>query len=189
MRTTWPSQLLGGERFVTPKRTQWPYLGMRTLGNSEISACLWLRIQCWWKNLFLDISLDTKGLMNFPVHHLEGFRWFYYLYFHEDPISSTGCPDGLGVSTLLSNISAFRQVYVPGAVKLSVHNTNSGRYISPWLQPMVKHRLTWLQGVHIACWQVLSKVTVNMVILEREEGGWLWRRHSGFTPLLEAPST
>lgn len=151
-RATWPQPLLGRERFATLRRTRWPYLGTRTLGNTETPACLWMRNQCWWKNLFLVISLGTKDLMNFPAHHLDRFKGFYYLYFHEDSISSSGCPDGLDVLNLLSNISSLRQVYVPSAVKLSVENTNSGRYISPCLQPMVTHMQTWLQGVDIAHW-------------------------------------
>ena len=66
-RATWPRPLLGRERFAAPRRTQWPYLGMRTLGNSETPAWLWMRIQRWWKNLFLVISLGIKDLTNFPV--------------------------------------------------------------------------------------------------------------------------
>lgn len=97
---------------------------------------------------------------------------------------------GLDVSTLLSNISSFRQVYIPSAVKLSVQSTNSGRYISPWLQPMVTHMLTWLRGVHVACWRSLSKVILKWVILKLEKDGCLIVKEiSGFTPLLEATST
>lgn len=76
------------------------------------------------------------------------------------------------------------------AVKLSIENTNSGRYISPRLQPMVTHTQTWLQEVQIARWFVLFKVLMKGIILKLQECGSLTVESSQkFTLLLEAPRT
>lgn len=59
------------------------------------------------------------------------------------------------------------------AVKLSIENTNSGRYISPRLQSMATHTQTWLQEVQIARWFVLFKVLMKGIILKLQERGFL----------------